>query len=193
MNLVAIQPPVLPQSELPTDNGEARCGAKSEHKHGSDQEFLSAAHISVKEGARRLNRSPSTVYHMDRNNGPFPIVKIGWRVWIELAGLEAFIEDKQCALAVPCIEAAQSSTGTEDMNGSAAYSVVPAARTVTSFWLLSPGRANVAGARTWRRTAGINLCLGLPADLVLTAANGPCSYGVSLLGRLKKESRKATQ
>ena len=135
MNLIATQPPALPQFELPTGNGEARAVAKNVHQR------VSRTHICVREAACRLNMSRSRVYRLDRNNGPFPIVKIGRRVWIELAGLEAFIARKQNvfaaidpeSLASPCIDEAQTSPGIEDQQGSSVECEVPAVTATAPF------------------------------------------------------------
>jgi excisionase family DNA binding protein len=47
-----------------------------------------ALRISVKEAAQRLGVSKSTVYRIDRKNGPFRFVNDGRRIFIELASLE---------------------------------------------------------------------------------------------------------
>lgn len=139
VNKTITQAPAFPQCGPPTVDDKALAGIANKSEQGSILELLSCNHISVQEAACRLNVSPSRIYRMDRSNGPFPIFKSGWRVWIELAGIEAFMAGKKSALAgvdselpaAPGVEATQTPTGTEDQQGSTAYGVVPDATPVT--------------------------------------------------------------
>jgi hypothetical protein len=139
MNLIASQSPALPQCDSSAVNGEALAGAVNEHDQRPLRPFLVCNYITAEEAGCLVNMSRSRVYRLDRNNGPFPIVKIGRRVWIELAGIEAYIAGKQSALtdsdselpAVPCVEEAQTAAVTEVQQGCPASNVVPAARRVT--------------------------------------------------------------
>lgn len=47
--------------------------------------------ITVKDAARRLGASRTTVYRIDRNDGPFRFVVDGRRIFIENASFEAFL------------------------------------------------------------------------------------------------------
>ena len=47
--------------------------------------------ITVKDAARRLGASRTTVYRIDRNDGPFRFVVDGRRIFIESASFESFL------------------------------------------------------------------------------------------------------
>lgn len=89
-------------------------------------------HITVKEAAQRLQASLSKVYRLDRNSGPFPIVKKGWHVLIELAGFESFLAGNSCQspsnseLPVACgSDAPQSSARRDNGTESTVGSITP--------------------------------------------------------------------
>jgi hypothetical protein len=133
------QSPVIRKLDSPTGKHFALAGAGNEIEQGSNRKLSKGVLISVKEGAHWLNISPSRIYRMDRCNGPFPIVKIGWRVFIELAGLVSFVAGSRGQLApadaelpvLPDGDEAQNPAGTGDQNGSIVESSIPNAVTAS--------------------------------------------------------------
>lgn len=108
-------------------------GSGASHAPNSDN-----PRITVKEAARRLNVSPSKIYRMDRTDGPFPIAKIGWHVFIELAGFESFLAGNLCQPSsdseLPVfsgVGAAQDSARAGDWAGSTPESVMSDAKPAT--------------------------------------------------------------
>lgn len=97
----ATQSPVISQHNSSTkDNNSGFSASGPVTRSHSDRSSL-AVLLSVKEAARRLNVSPKEVYRMDRIQGPFPIVKIGWRVFVGLAGLESYLETRGDTCTAP--------------------------------------------------------------------------------------------
>jgi hypothetical protein len=134
-----------PQPESPTDSGETHSGTAKRLEQEADHEFLSCNYITVQEAARRLNLHPKRIYRMDRRHGPFPIVKIGWRVWIELTGFEAFLAGKLTApTALDSELPTQNLSGNEGQQGGtggpAAAVASAAAPHTTQIWRGPPSQ-----------------------------------------------------
>ena len=138
MNPTTIQFPALPYRDQSTVDGVGLARVAREHESSSCHEFPSCNYISVKEAARRLNRSPNTIYRVNRTGGPFPIVKDGRRVWVEEAGFEAFIATRQDELAqlnselqtAQSIDETQNSSGLEVQHERVMEGIVPVAATM---------------------------------------------------------------
>lgn len=99
MNLSATEFPVIRPSDSSITNGEVTARAANGPEHGTICQPLGCNHITVREAARRLNTSMSRIYRMDRISGPFPIAKIGRRVWLDLAGFDSYLSSTRDELA----------------------------------------------------------------------------------------------
>jgi excisionase family DNA binding protein len=51
--------------------------------------------FSVREAAKLLSKSKSTVYRMDREHGSIRFVRRGWRVLIDAASIDAYLTGKR--------------------------------------------------------------------------------------------------
>jgi hypothetical protein len=60
--------------------------------HTSNQPRPERIHLTVKAAAQRLRKSLSTVYRIDRKNGPFRFVIDGRRVFIDADSLESYLD-----------------------------------------------------------------------------------------------------
>jgi hypothetical protein len=59
--------------------------------HTSDGPRPEGTQLTVKAAAQRLRKSPSTVYRIDRKNGPFRFVIDGHRVFIDAESFAAYL------------------------------------------------------------------------------------------------------
>jgi hypothetical protein len=158
MDYTTTRSPIILHRDSSSGKRSALDEAANELEQGYSRHLSKRAHLSVKEAAQRLNISPSRIYRMDRSSGAFPIVKIGWRVFIDLPGLDLFVARSRSQLGhidsesqeLPGSDEVQNSAVTGDQNGIMAESGVSdgtmaapvAVRPLTAPMALAQGSGN---------------------------------------------------